>query len=790
MEKSKEIVGKVSKTLDELFNHYKGKSEKRNVPNTHDNIFGENSSIIGEIDIDLELEFDKFDDGGQEIKSELEIYLADAREKRDQKFDLLGWWKANSTKFPILSKLARHVLAMPISTVASESAFSTGGRVIDKYRSSLNPETAEALICAQDWIRRSPVDLELGCAMKNRDIDEFNEKMGSLNIELAVNKPKPYRLKPKPQKLPQNRTAKITAKPYRKNLRYCFRFWLKTAPVPYRAHPYSKAKTQTSRNRSNQKPKNSLIVKERVLGEISTGFWWQMLEELANGTLCRLSVAVLERHHRRTHPWFQFLPLQLPPEPPSTFYHLEIIDYRKTDLMEAFLHEFQHLKIHLEEIKSATDNFHNSKVIGKGGFGKVYEGVIFHSKGKSLVAFKRLDRYYGQGDPEFWKEILMLSRYTHENLISLLGFCDEDGEKIIVYEHASHGSLDRYLSSTTLTWKHRLKICLGAARGLCYLHDPKETQNRVIHRDIKSSNILLDENWNAKVSDMGLSKVGPANQEHTFLVSNVVGTFGYVDPMYAEKSILTKESDVYSFGVVLFEVLCGRLCYENHNGRFQSLVRMWKQSYKQKKQHEIILQDLKQHMDPRSLETFVDIAYRCLHKFHERRPKISEVVDKLSIAIQFQEMSEEPPHTLRAFGTLLPQSKLDSIFVLDVTIHDGTIMAPRTTFTKIWRMRNNGNVIWPYGSRLQWIGGDRLSFSVSVDIKIPTDGLHVDKELNITVDMTAPERPGQYVSYWKMTSPSGEMFGQRISVSIQVDDYQKYLSVNRSPESWTQPRSI
>ncbi|KAL4578887.1 hypothetical protein LXL04_015018 [Taraxacum kok-saghyz] len=185
-EKSKEIMGKMSKTLDELFNHYKGKSEKRNVPNTHDNIFGENSSVIGEIDIDLELEFDKFDDGGQEIKSEMKIYLADAREKRDQKFDLLGWWKANSTKFPILSKLARHVLAMPISTVASESAFSTGGRVIDKYRSSLNPETAETLICAQDWIRRSPVDLELGCAMKNRDIDEFNEKMGSLNIDIDL----------------------------------------------------------------------------------------------------------------------------------------------------------------------------------------------------------------------------------------------------------------------------------------------------------------------------------------------------------------------------------------------------------------------------------------------------------------------------------------------------------------------------------------------------------------------------------------------------------------------------
>ncbi|KAL4566774.1 hypothetical protein LXL04_030899 [Taraxacum kok-saghyz] len=180
-EKSKEIVGNVTKTLDELFNHYKGKVENTNVPNPQDSIFGEKSSI-SEMNIDLELEFDKLDDGVQEIKSEVEIYLADIREKRDQKFDLLGWWKTNSIKFSILSKLARHVLAMPISTVASESTFSTGGRVIDKYRSSLNPETAEALICAQDWIRSTKVDLELGCGMKNKEIDEFNEKFAGVNI--------------------------------------------------------------------------------------------------------------------------------------------------------------------------------------------------------------------------------------------------------------------------------------------------------------------------------------------------------------------------------------------------------------------------------------------------------------------------------------------------------------------------------------------------------------------------------------------------------------------------------
>ncbi|KAL7598434.1 hypothetical protein Lser_V15G22729 [Lactuca serriola] len=308
--------------------------------------------------------------------------------------------------------------------------------------------------------------------------------------------------------------------------------------------------------------------------------------------------------------------------------------------MDAFMDEFQHLNITLEDVKSATGNFNDNNIIGKGGFGKVYKGELSDSNGQRMVAFKRLDRNYGQGDPEFLKEILMLSRYTHENLISLLGFCNEDGEKILVYEHASHGSLDRHLSSTTLMWSQRLRICVAAAKGLSHLHDPKGTDQRVLHRDIKSSNILLDESWNAKISDLGLSKIGPANQQHTFLVSNVVGTWGYIDPMYMQTSILTKESDVYSFGVVLFEILCGRPCYENNNGHIRSLAQTWKKSYKQKKLDEIIFQNLKQNMDPSSLETFLDIAYRCLKKYREDRPMMYHVVEKLKISLSFQEIFE------------------------------------------------------------------------------------------------------------------------------------------------------
>ncbi|KAI3726991.1 hypothetical protein L1987_66798 [Smallanthus sonchifolius] len=150
------------------------------------------------------------------------------------------------------------------------------------------------------------------------------------------------------------------------------------------------------------------------------------------------------------------------------------------------------------------------------------------------------------------------------------------------------------------------------------------------------------------------------------------------------------------------------------------------------------------------------------------------------------------PHAMRAPGSRLPRSKLDSRFILDVNVLDGTIMAPLTAFTKIWRMRNNGTVIWPHGSQLQWIGGDRLSNSHFVDVEIPVDGLAVDKELDIAVDFTAPELPGRYVSYWRMSSPSGQKFGQRVWVLIQVDASMKDLGetsinlnlppVTRNPE--------
>ncbi|KAL8263997.1 hypothetical protein R6Q59_022127 [Mikania micrantha] len=309
----------------------------------------------------------------------------------------------------------------------------------------------------------------------------------------------------------------------------------------------------------------------------------------------------------------------------------------------SFMKDFDHLKIQMKDILSATNNFDRAKVIGRGGFGRVYKGELSLPKGQITVAFKQLDRKLGQGNIEFWKEIMMLSKYKHENLISLMHFCIEGDEMILVYEYASRGSLDRYLSNaSTLPWIQRLRICVGASRGLQFLHDPMETQQRVLHRDIKSANILLDEKWTAKVSDFGLSKIGPANQPQTYLVSNVVGTPGYCDPLYWELGFLTKESDVYSFGVVLFEILCGRLCFEYKNGKLANiLVPQWRRCYDQKRLDEIILLGLKEQMDPGSLNTFSSIAYRCVKRAREDRPTMGEVVKELEFSLEQQDILEK-----------------------------------------------------------------------------------------------------------------------------------------------------
>ncbi|KAF5815290.1 putative protein kinase RLK-Pelle-CrRLK1L-1 family [Helianthus annuus] len=314
----------------------------------------------------------------------------------------------------------------------------------------------------------------------------------------------------------------------------------------------------------------------------------------------------------------------------------------KTPTSYGFTEEFDHLKVPLEDIKLATNNFSVDSLIGRGGSGHVYKGEFYQPGGTRMACFKRLDRRLGQGNAEFLKEISLLSLYKHENLVSLLNICNEDDEMILVYNYASRGSLNRYLSEPSLTWTQRLKICVGVAHAINFLHDPGDTAQSVLHRDIKSSHILLNEDWTAKVSNFGLSKIGPGNQAATYIFSNAVGTPGYCDPLYMETGVLTKESDVYSFGVVLFELMCGKLCFQYSNGHLsQILVNKWRRCYEENRLDEIIFSDLKEQMDSCLLSTFASIAYQCIEKHREERPTMANVVKILEIALEQQEEFEE-----------------------------------------------------------------------------------------------------------------------------------------------------
>ncbi|GMJ08023.1 hypothetical protein like AT2G23200 [Hibiscus trionum] len=312
------------------------------------------------------------------------------------------------------------------------------------------------------------------------------------------------------------------------------------------------------------------------------------------------------------------------------------------------------LKIPFFEIQLATSNFDTKLLIGKGGFGDVYRGTL---RTGIKVAVKRSKPGSGQGLPEFQTEIMVLSRIRHLHLVSLIGYCDEMSEMILVYEFMEKGTLREHLYNSELpclSWKQRLEICIGAARGLNYLH--KGAAGGIIHRDVKSTNILLDENLVAKVADFGLSRSGPPDQSH---VSTVVkGTFGYLDPDYLRTQQLTEKSDVYSFGVVLLEVLCARPAIDPTLPMDQVNLAEWGMLHKKKGLLEQILDpSIKPKINPNSLRKFADIAEKCLEEDAADRPTMSDVAWDLEYALQLQQTAVvREPHedsTSNVSGMLL-----------------------------------------------------------------------------------------------------------------------------------------
>ena len=294
----------------------------------------------------------------------------------------------------------------------------------------------------------------------------------------------------------------------------------------------------------------------------------------------------------------------------------------------------------LSELREATNDFDDVLVIGRGGFGDVYKGYI--DGGDVIVAIKRLKSKSNQGAREFLTEIGMLSLLRHQHLVSLIGYCEEEGEKILIYDYMHHGTLRDHLYGSDydpLPWKQRLEICIGAARGLDYLH--AGALYPVIHRDIKSTNILLDHKWVAKVADFGLSKMGPTQDPS--VTTMVKGTFGYMDPEYCKTMKLTEKSDVYSFGVVLLEVICGRAAVDRRLEYEEMNLANWARGCIEKSRvNEIIDPILSGQIDDGCMEKFVEIAYDCLLDDGIQRPTMGDVVARLEFALNLQDTVEDP----------------------------------------------------------------------------------------------------------------------------------------------------
>ncbi|XP_065860315.1 proline-rich receptor-like protein kinase PERK15 [Euphorbia lathyris] len=296
-----------------------------------------------------------------------------------------------------------------------------------------------------------------------------------------------------------------------------------------------------------------------------------------------------------------------------------------------------------EELKEATNNFEPGSILGEGGFGKVFKGVL--SDG-TAVAIKKLTTGGQQGDKEFLVEVEMLSRLHHRNLVKLVGYYTnrDSSQNLLCYELVPNGSLEAWLHgplgvNCPLDWDTRMKIALDAARGLAYLHE--DSQPCVIHRDFKASNILLENNFNAKVADFGLAKQAPEGRAN-YLSTRVMGTFGYVAPEYAMTGHLLVKSDVYSYGVVLLELLTGRKPVDMSQPSGQENLVTWARPiFRDKDRLEELADPTLGGKFPK--EDFVrvcTIAAACVAPEANQRPTMGEVVQSLKMVQRVTEYQD------------------------------------------------------------------------------------------------------------------------------------------------------
>ncbi|XP_057445414.1 protein NSP-INTERACTING KINASE 1-like isoform X3 [Lotus japonicus] len=284
----------------------------------------------------------------------------------------------------------------------------------------------------------------------------------------------------------------------------------------------------------------------------------------------------------------------------------------------------------LRELQIATNNFSNKQILGKGGFGNVYKGVL--SDG-TFVAVKRLkDGSAIGGEIQFQTEVEMISLAVHRNLLKLYGFCVTPTERLLVYPYMSNGSVDSRLKGElnckpVLDWRTRKQIALGAARGLLYLHE--QCDPKIIHRDVKAANILLDDYCEAVVGDFGLAKLLDHKDSH--VTTAVRGTVGHIAPEYLSTGQSSEKTDVFGFGILLLELVTGHRALEFGKVAYQKGAMLdWVKKIHQEKQLELLIdKDLKNNYDRIELEEMVQVALLCTQYLPGHRPKMSEVVRML-----------------------------------------------------------------------------------------------------------------------------------------------------------------
>ncbi|XP_071689505.1 probable serine/threonine-protein kinase PBL28 isoform X2 [Rutidosis leptorrhynchoides] len=294
------------------------------------------------------------------------------------------------------------------------------------------------------------------------------------------------------------------------------------------------------------------------------------------------------------------------------------------------------LEFSLEDMQLATENFSENNLIKKEGFGMLYRGEVPNDIGCRYPVILKVTK--SSEENNFLRELEILFGHKHRNIIGIVGYCKETGDKIIVYENAYNvNTLVSHVNNVSLTWTKRLEICLGIANGLKFLHKGFGRHQSVVHSDIKSANIVLNGDWTPKISGFGFSLIIRKSQEMEYFVNDVPRSPDYCDsvycdPVYWKTGFLTKESDIYSFGVVLFKMLSGTLaCVKDfrESKQFQDFL-----------VDEIVLEGIKEQIKAKSLATFGRIACQCLHEKPEKRPKADEVYMQLKKALDIQVLSD------------------------------------------------------------------------------------------------------------------------------------------------------